>query len=208
MHAKLDHDIKTKDSKSLNRGTFYTSRPKRRCWSSISGNALNFPRSYFKKAKSRSLLSRQCNRRAGCSYRKNLLIVVVYRAGYLFVYCIKLPRTRFGRARRRRWRQWWISRRGTTRGFYFYDPPLRLSTLLRTLSWLSTAVPSVGTSASIKHARDAGHVKFTVLFLAIHHRAGRETRPLYTSGFLPYNSIPYLYIWRMHSGEIDTFFPL
>lgn len=95
MHAKLDHDIKTKDSKSLNRGTFYTSRPKGRCWSSISGNALNFPRSYFKKAKSRSLLSRQCNRRAGCSYRKNLLIVVVYRAGYLFVYCIKLPRTRF-----------------------------------------------------------------------------------------------------------------
>lgn len=35
-----------------------------------------------------------------------------------FVYCIKLLRSvRPGRARRRR-----ISRRGTTRGFYFYDP--------------------------------------------------------------------------------------
>lgn len=189
-----------------------TSRWKGRCWSSISSNTLNFARSYFKKAKSRSLLSRQCNRRARCSYRKNLLIVVVYRTGYFFVYCIKLPRSllaapgdgdggggddgssgRFHDAERPGDSISTISRFDFRHCYVHYrDFPL--------------AIPSVGTLASIKYARDAGYVKFTVLFLAIHRRAKRETHPLYTPDFLPYNSILHLYICRMHSGKIDTFF--
>lgn len=97
-----------------------------------------------------------------------------------FMYCIKLARLASGRARRRRRR--WISRRGTTRGFYFYDLPLRLSTLLRTLSRLSSR-DSVRWHVGVYKARPrhAGHVKFTVLFLAIHRRAEREKHVFYTS---------------------------
>lgn len=96
-----------------------------------------------------------------------------------FVYCIKLPRLASGRARRE---GGGFSRRGTTRGFYFYDLPLRLSTLLRTLSaTFLTAVPlrwHVGVYKARPETRRARQIYRPISGDTL-SRAKRETPLLY-----------------------------
>lgn len=140
---------------------------------SISGNSVRLlSRSYFEKVVLIATLAVSAIGKQDVLIGKTWLSWL-YIEPDTFVYCIKLPRLASGRGSRRRR---WISRRGTIRRFYFYDPPFRLSTLLRTLSRLPSR-SSVRWHVDIYKARPrhAGHVKFTALFLAIHRRAEKES---------------------------------
>jgi hypothetical protein len=143
--------------------------------------------------------------RAGATGENGVLIgktclswLYIARAGYLRV----LHKTFAFRSTRPRPETGGISRRGTTQGFYSYDllPPVPPHCPVPFVSGSSfrpfnfrhcyvhyrdfpLAVPSVSTSASIKHARDTGYIKFTALFLAMHRERGARVSFIHT-GFL------------------------